>query len=489
MTPKIADIKLEDIFLAEQRKTPVVCLADVRIRDAAELMRNRFVGSIIVVNGQQHPVGIVTDKDLRNQVATGRIGLEEPVSTIMSTPVFTVEVGLTVAEVQIQMLEHRIHHLCLTQDGTRNSPVTGILSEHDLLVLQSNNPAVLVRELQRSSATANLIVVRKSTGQLLQQYLRQDAPIGYVAGVITAINHALFERAVELSMQELKIGGTPTPDVDFCWLVIGSAGRGEQLLLTDQDNALLFDNVPPEEYDKVKKYFLRLADKVNTRLHACGFEYCPAGMMARNTEWCLSLGEWKARFSKWIAEPTPEALLHASTFADMQPVFGTTALAASLNHHIADEIRTHSVFLNFLAGDALKSGAPLRLFGQFRTEPKGEQKGLFDLKARGMLPLADAARVLTLASGHMETLNTIERFEALAEAETTHRELYELAADAYAVMLRIRTEQGIRNHNSGRYIRPLDLSKMERLNLKSSFQAIKAVQALLRTRYQTDMIR
>ena len=484
-----ANFPLVEVQSLEKSKDPVTCLPDTFIREAATVMSNRRVGSIIVVNAEGHPLGILTDKDLRSKVATGRVGLEKPVTDIMSSPVITVGTNLTVADVQIEMVKNRISHLCITEDGTPASPVIGVLSEHDLMVVQGNNPALLIREIRRCRNGRELRHIRERAEGLMKKYIYQEVAIAFISTVMSEVNDELIAQSIKLSQAEMDEEGHERPAAGFCWLALGSEGRQEQLLRTDQDNALIFENVPEEEHEPVKNYYLKLAEKVTAMLHEVGYDYCPGDMMASNPSWCLSLEEWKEQFSKWIFEPSPKAVMYCTIFFDYRPIYGMKELSAKLTEHIFEDIGAQAIFLGFLAKDAVQNPPPLTFFRNFVVESSGEHKDEFDIKARSMMPLADAARVLILDAKVGKINNTFRRFEKLAELEPANRELYEQAADAYEILMRYRALQGLKNKNSGRFFKPSELSKMERVNLRNCFQPIKDLQTLLTLRYQLAYLR
>ncbi|HQU61422.1 MAG TPA: DUF294 nucleotidyltransferase-like domain-containing protein, partial [Saprospiraceae bacterium] len=350
------------------------CLPNTPIREAAAIMTGRQVGSIIVVDEKLAPAGIVTDKDFRTKVATGLVSLDKPVTAIMSSPVITVVPDITVADVQIQMVKHRINHLCITEDGTTDSKVIGVLSEHDLMVLQGNNPAILVREVRRCYNAESLRQVRERSESLLKEYIYQEVSIAFISTVMSEVNDEIIKRVIVLSEKEMEQEGHEKPEAGFCWLALGSEGREEQLLRTDQDNALLFDNVSDEAYESTKAYYLKLAGKVTYLLNQVGFEYCPGDMMASNPSWCLSLQEWKKQFSEWIFEPSPQAVRFCTIFFDYRPIYGDTVLAEQLTAHIFDSIQDQTVFLAFLGKDALQNPPPLTFFRNFVVENSGEHK-------------------------------------------------------------------------------------------------------------------
>jgi CBS domain-containing protein len=303
---------------------------------------------------------------------------------------------------------------------------------------------------------------------------------------MTEVNDALIIRVIELAIAELNEEGHPLPDLEWCWMGLGSEGRGEQLLRTDQDNALVFADVPKAELESTREHFLRLAGKVTKSLNTCGFEYCPADMMASNPRWCLSLSEWKQQFAKWILSPTNKNILHCSIFFDYRALYGAEQLTAELSQHIFELIDQQSLFLPLLAKNALQNPPPLSFFRNFVVEKDGQHKDEFNIKARAMMPLTDAARLLILGNKISRINNTFARFEKLAEVEPNYQELFQQAADAYEILMRYRANQGLKNRDSGKFFKPEDLSKMERLNLRNCFRPIQELQDIIKVRYQLN---
>lgn len=479
---------LTELQAIEHSKAPVTGSADETIQTAAQRMSEREVGSLVIVDERRRPIGIITDKDLRKHAATGQTPLTAPVARIMSKPVITIPPNRTAADVQMAMVRHGIHHLCITEDGTDQTAVAGVLSEHDLLVLQGANPAVLIRRIRRCASAQDLRRIRENAESLLRKYIYQEVNVRFISSILSAIDDAINGRAIELALAELSEAGRPQPAAPFCWLTLGSGGRQEQLLRTDQDNALVFGNVAEADTHEVKAYYLALANKVNEKLYEIGFEFCPADMMARNPAWCLSLSEWKRQFSNWIDEPTPKAVMLCTIFFDYRPVYGDQKLSEQLTKHIFTRIGEQSIFLSFLARDALQNPPPLTFFRRFVVEKSGEHQDAFDIKRRAIMPLTDAARTLILSAKISHINNTAERYEKLAELEPQNRELYEQAAAAYELLMRYRTLQGLKNDDSGRYFDPTQLSKIERLNLRNSFAPIRELQQLLRVRFQLSFM-
>lgn len=465
-------------------RTPVTCSPAATIREAAGRMQQEQVSSILILNAEDLPRGIITDKDLRNQVATGAIPLDASVQRLMSSPVRCIPPGLSVVELQLFMIRHQVHHLAITLDGTDQSPLIGVLTEHDLLVAQANNPAAMVRKIKHSYSLEGLRDIREKAEDLLSKYLEQKVAISYISEVMSQINDMLIQRVIYLEQEKMDRSGYRRPVADFCWLGLGSAGRAEQLLRTDQDSALVFADVPLEQLEDTRQYFLSLARRVTISLEACGFAFCPSDMMASNPAWCLSLQEWKVQFHNWMMSPTPASILMATIFFDFRLVYGAAPLADTLTSFIFQHIDQRTPFLHFLARDAVQNPPPLSFFRQFLVEKNGAHKDTFDIKARAMLPLADAARLLVLATKMDNPTNTVQRFLYLARQEPENADLYVQAAEAYELLMGLRARFGLQQRDSGRFVPPAALSKMQRLQLRNCFQPIRALQSLLSTRYQ-----
>lgn len=471
-------------------REPIACAGTARIVEAAQLMSDHNIGSIVVVDRRRHPIGIITDQDLRRKVATGKKSNQDLVTAIMGKPVICIKQTITSAEVQIEMMRRGVNHLVQTEDGTDQSPITGVISKHDLLVLQGNNPAVLIREIKRAKSAPYLRTLRERAENLLATYLEKEVSIAFITTVMTQLNDEIIRTCIKLSLARMQADGRGNPPALFDWLALGSQGRGEQLLRTDQDSALIFEDVSEARYNVVKDYFLQLASYTTEYLNTVGFEYCSADMMASNPKWCLPVSKWKAQFSHWMSETTAENMLNTSIFFDFRGIWGDGSLPAKLTNHIFTEMKGPSNrFLASLALAAIDNPSPLTFFRNFVVERSGEHKDQFDLKARAMRPLTDAARVLMLQARKGDINNTFRRFAAMAELEPQNAELYREAADAYEVLIRLRATMGLQRNDSGRYLKPEELSRMQRLLLRNSFSPIREIQSLLEIRFQLNFLR
>lgn len=482
-TSSLNNIKLLDLQSVKYSKKLVVCTERTSMKKVAEVMTKKKVGSILVVKNK-NPVGIITDKDLRNKIVTGKYPITAMAGKIMTSPVITYPKTLTITQAQMAMMKNNISHLCLTLDGTPETEAVGVLSKHDVMVELGNNPAVLIKEIKRAKRFKHIKPIRNSVMNLLAGYLEVNIPMRLTTKIISELNDASTKQVIKIALNKMS---TPPP-VKFSWLAMGSQGRSEQLLHTDQDNALIFEDVPEEKLSETTSYFLELAKLVNKGLNIIGYEYCPAEMMASNPNWCLSLTEWKNLTSHWIINPGPDEVLLSSIFFDYNLSYGDKELVDNLSEHIFNNVKKYPMFLVHLASGALHNPSPTGFFRQFLVEQNGTHKDFFDIKRRALMPLTDAARVLILSHSIKSINSTEERFEKLAELEPNNAELYMSCSYATKALLKFRTRQGLLHNDSGRYISLNTLTKEEKIKLKRTFKIIKEIQELVALRFKVSNI-
>ena len=458
--------------------SPLKTEANRIVKDVAILMTESMVDNIVVTE-KNHPIGIVTDADLSSKIATGRYPITETIDKIMSSPVVTVLENVSLAEAQLLMLKHNVTHLCVTKDGTSKSAVKGIISEHDLIVAQASNPGVLIKEIKRSQLPKDLKQIRDRLSDLIQNSIQKNIPLSHVSNIASEINLAIIKRAVELSILDLG-----SPPARFAWLSIGSQGRKEQLLLTDQDSILVFEDVTAEKYRDVKDYFLRLAKRTTAILEKVGYELCPNGHMGSNMLWCKSLTDWTKQYNSWMNTPGENSNDLSSIFFDYEIVFGEPKIEEAIESVIFKNAVNNTLFFDFLGNDALKRNSPLSFFKKFILEEEGPQKGKFDIKIRALMPLIDGARLLILNYNIKGIQNTYLRFKQLAISDSKNAEIYLSCAEAFLTLSKFRTIEGLKNDDSGQYINIKEMSKTDKEKLKNALTPMKDLEELIKSKFQ-----
>lgn len=459
-------------------KNPLTTNSQASVKEIAQLLSENLSDNVLVLDGK-FPIGIVTDQDFRSKIATGRFPILSSIDKIMSSPVITTSENLSLAEAQLLMLKHNVSHLCVTADGSDKSIVKGIITEHDLVVAQANSPGVLIKEIKRSQTPKDLKIVRERLTELVQSSMTKNIPFTHISMISGEIIFAITKRAIELAI--LELGSPPTK---FAWLSIGSQGRKEQVLLTDQDSLLIFEDVDAGKYRDVRDYFLKLAKKTITTLEKVGFELCPNGHLASNMLWCKSLTDWKKQYTNWTNTPGENTEEISSIFFDYDFVYGDIKLEDALSEIVFATRKSSSLFYDYLGNDALKKPTPLNFFKKFNLEEDEENKDLFDIKTRALMPLIDAGRLLVLSQNIKGINNTYLRFKQLAIVDSKNAELYKECAEAFLELSRFRTLSGLKNDNSGQFINVEEMSKSDKEKLKNAFEPMKNLEDLIKSKFQ-----
>ena len=459
-------------------KTPLKITVSAIVKDTAQLMTENMLDNVIITN-QNYPIGIVTDSDFRSKIANGRFPLIATIDKIMSSPVITVPENVSVAEAQLLLLKHNVSHLCVTIDGSDKSDVKGVISEHDLIVAQANNPGVLIKEIKRSLSPKELKLVREKLTELIQTSIAKNIPLPHIYNISGEIITAIIKRSIELAILDLG-----SPPARFAWFSIGSQGRKEQFLLTDQDSFLIFEDVAAEKYRDVKDYFLKLAKRATSILEKVGYEFCPNGHMANNMLWCKSLSDWIKQYNNWMKTPGEKSNDISSIFFDYEFVFGEPKIEETLDDLILKNTKNNAMFFDYLGNDALRKNPPLNFFKKFNLEEEGENKAKFDIKNKAIMPLVDGARLFAISLNLRGINNTYLRFKQLAIADPKFSEIYLNCADAFLILSKFRTLEGLKNDSSGNFINVEELNKVDKEKLKNALVPMKELEDLIKDKFQ-----
>ncbi|MGY2492253.1 DUF294 nucleotidyltransferase-like domain-containing protein [Cupriavidus sp. CP313] len=305
------------------------------------------------------------------------------------------------------------------------------------------------------------------------------APAEPLTRFISTLNDALTRRVIDLASAGLRM-----QDVRWCWIALGSEGRQEQTLSSDQDNGIILAGSDGAE--ALRERMLPLALHINEALDACGFPLCTGQIMASNPQWCLDLHEWRERFASWIIEGDPQALLNATIFFDLRPLYGAHDLAQALTDWLAEMAPDNPRFLFQMTENALRRKAPLGVLRTFAVAKSGKFTGTIDLKLDAATLFVDAARIYGLACG-ARTSNTADRLRRAGEARRLepHEVQAWIGAFDCIQMLRLRTQQrcserGAAMHN---HVDPNELEAGERRALLDALRQARALQKHLALDY------
>ncbi len=455
-------------------RAPVQVEPQISIREAAQLMNQERISALLVSEGGVL-LGIMTDRDLRHAVAEA-IPYEQPVSAIMSRKLHKVTRETSAFEALITMTRLNVHHLpVMGRDG-----VCGLISTTDLVRYQSANPIFLVGDVRTCGSVEELARVATQLPELQVQIVSAGATAYHLGHAIASVTDAITQRLIELA--EIRLGPPPLP---YVWIAGGSQGRREQTIHTDQDNGIIIDDAyDAERHDS---WFGALAHFVNDGLDLCGFSRCPGEVMASNPRWRQPLRVWRDYFHDWILHAERKKAMLAVNFLDTRAIYGESLLHDKLHAEAVALAKENKVFHAYLAANSLTNSPPLGFFRNFVLVSDGDHAKSLDVKHRAIIPIVDLARLHALAAGLPE-INSLERLRAAAELGAMPAETAADLEDALEFIATLRARHQARQTTHGEvadnYVKPAELSPLERSHLKDAFSVIRTVQNALSQRNQ-----
>ncbi|TMP83406.1 DUF294 nucleotidyltransferase-like domain-containing protein [Pseudoalteromonas sp. S983] len=459
------------------------------IQDVAKVMTEEAVSSVLVTDLDKpisddpeeddgQIVGIITDRDIRTKVVAEGLGLDVTADKIMSTNLVLLDSNAYVFEAVLAMLRDNLHHLPVVQ---KRRPI-GVISLSDILRYESQSSLLLVRGILAQQTIEDLAHYARQLPNVFVRMVNEDANSHMIGTAMAVIGRTFKQRLLVLA--EEKYGPPPVP---YCFIALGSIARDEQLIVTDQDNALILDDNYDDE--KHNEYFQNISDFVCDGLAQCGYTYCSGEIMASFKKWRKTRSQWFDQFSQWIALPKPQALLNSSIFFDLDGVWGKTKWADELKIFIAKQSKQNRVFLANMAANARNRTPPLGFFKGFVLEHNGQHKRSMNLKRRGTAPLSDVIRVHALAIGSRKQ-NSFERLEDIIESRLLPEGKAQDLRDAleYIAMMRIRHQawQIEQEEEPDNDIDPHLLSPFEQRNLKEAFAILEKAQSYLKFSYSAN---
>jgi CBS domain-containing protein len=465
--PSILSGSLADQVSGLVTRPPVSVTPETTIAEAAQTMTLEKVSSILI---SSEPPGIVTDRDLRRRVLAKGFDPASPVSAVMTHPLRTVAASATLFEALLEMLEQRIHHLPVEQDGR----VLGIITDTDLLRHQLKSPLHLLRLLDRLREPEEFRGFASEMFAMVDVLFQGNLDAFEIGRIVATLNDAAAKRV--LRSVEQRLG---EPPCEYGWIVFGSEGRMEQALLTDQDNALVYAKRSPE----AEAYFRELGTGTVAGLAKLGIPPCPGGFMA--SRWTMPLADWKRQFSEWIDKPRERSLIDAANFFDFRRIAGTLDLEPL--DEVIESAGRQDIFLARMAKNAVGFRPPLGLFHRIREKPAG-----VDLKKGGIIPIVALARLYALALG-IRARGTVDRLtRAAGEPDGVSIEGADTLREAFRFLLHLRLAHQLRSHREGRPIdnsvRLEELTALERRHLKDTFVEIAELQQAVAMRYGTNLL-
>lgn len=459
----------------------ITCSPDISLIEASRVMKSHNISGI-VANEHDKPVGIVSLRDLRDLIADGYNNISElAVRDVMKTELITVRSSDYLFKALFLMAKHNIHRLVVVDE---HGKLSGVVTDTDLLRIQTRSPLYLVQEIESAVTIEQLNLIGTKMTGMLQYAVKTNADTQSLVQLISHFNDALTQRLIFIldTKHDVRL------PAGAAYLTLGSEGRQEQTLRTDQDSAIVYrDGLSDASLTEVRRFAVRIA----ASLESVGVPLCPGNMMASNPDWCHSLSKWKQLVEQWIAHPDPDATVHFGVFQDLRVLHGDVSFEAELRTHICECVRKNAIFLPSMARNIARFKPPIGMFGRLLVEKKGTQRGKLDLKKGGLFALVRGISLIALEGGILGG-TTWSKLERLRHLHLISDPDLDTIQEAFTLLVKLRMEKQLIALTSGKQpdnlVDPLVLSDRDRDRLRRALRGVDTLLHILKSRYQLDMI-
>lgn len=457
---------------------PLTCLVSDEVPVLAQKMTEHNVSSIVVVGRGNQPIGIVTEKDLVSKVLARREYLRRlTAADVMSSELHTIDSDAFYFEALLSMVRNKIKHLVVTDE----QKLAGIVTLRDLMASRSTGALTVANRIESQTTIEGLAQASKEIDKMLQALVSERASTQEILQIITEFFDRLTRKVIQVCEREMVEEKYGPPPVGYSWINMGSSGRQEQFVKTDQDNGIIYEDVPEDKEEETARYFHILAEKVVEGLYRCGFAKCKGNVMASNPAWCRSFKSWREAVNNWLDHLDSENVRLLTIFLDFRHIYGKKSLCDLLRNYVARKFQKSNTALLFLAKDDLSHRVPLSFFKQIITEKSRENRGKVNLKGAVCVHMVDCVRVFALREGIVQT-NTFRRFNELGKRNVFNKNDLGQFIAAYETAMMFRIQESLRQLMKGRdpdnYINPDELSKREKAELRDAFIAADRLQNL-----------
>ncbi|MHB8121395.1 MAG: DUF294 nucleotidyltransferase-like domain-containing protein [Desulfuromonadaceae bacterium] len=459
----------------------ITCSPDIGLVEMTRILKSFDISGIVAVEDQK-PVGIVSLRDLRNLIANAVEDIAKlTVRDVMKTELITIRSSDYLFKAIFLMAKNNIHRLVVIDE---RGLLSGVMTDTDLLRIQTRSPLYLVQEIESATTFDQLRLIGKKMIGMLEYAVKTNAETQSLIQLIANFNDTFTQRLICILDCQHNVR---LPE-GAAFLVLGSEGREEQTLRTDQDNAIVYhDDLTADKVAEVRHF----AERIVSALESVGVPLCPGNMMASNPDWCHSLSEWKQLTARWINSPGPDETVFFGVFQDLRVLHGDKSFEIELRDHIEECTRTNSIFFPSMARNIVRFKPPLGMFGRLLVEKKGEQRGKLDLKKGGLFALTRGISLLALEAGIIGG-TTWSKMSRLNHLHILSDNDLEAIGEAFTFLIMMRLKKQLLAVSSDKepsnYVDPLVITYRERDQLRSAFQGVNTLINFLRNHYQLDMM-
>ncbi len=451
--------RVGDLFLHK------ACVIDANdsIAHAGQKMQETDCNALFVRDGER--VGVVTGMNLSKACVLKRMSVDTPVASISQFDVISVMKEDFVSHALLLMTKHNKRRLAVVQDRE----YVGFLEDIDLLSFLAGNAQLVAGRIDRAPSLAELGAAAPEISAQVRMLRRQGVKIETVCEIISDLNRHLFAKLFAMTApDEIRAKG--------CLIVMGSEGRGEQTVRTDQDNGLILaEPVDAAALEKFRQDF-------SGALERFGFPPCPGGVMVNNPLWSRTLDEYRRDFAVWTHRPDEHAHMSVAIFYDADAVAGDPSLLRKAKTALVRGLADERAFMGRFARAVDAFDTPIGLFNNLKTS-EGDGDAL-DLKKGGIFPIVHGVRALAIERGLEET-NTLKRLARLAELDVLKTEFARDLTQSLNYLMTLRLDAQLAALASGSLLRPSGLSTLERDLLRDSFHVVKQLREIVRRHFNT----
>ncbi len=437
-------------------KPVLTCDINTAIHEVAALMTLKNQ-KVIFIKQEQNIIGVINDTDLKKRVLAKDLDTKSKAIEIMSAPIRQISENALLYEAVLLFRQEGVSHLLVI--NTQND-VVGVIGSQEALEVQRNSLSYLIQEIEKSQHIEELKQIYNHVPVLINAIIVNSDNAQNITRIITSVADAISVRVINLAIEQHG-----PPPCSFAFMALGSEGRMEQTLKTDQDNAIVLSDEASEDD---LEYFRLLATTINKDLHTIGYNYCIGDVMARNEKWCQTLKVWKNYFSTWTQSPDPQNVLDSSIFFDFRCIYGENSLVDDLQEHVHEKVKDNGLFFYHISNSIIK----------YKVSADTDA---FNFK-KVLLPLIGYVRIYTLYH-QLAASNTIERIEILSEKQVFSQEHKNELIQIYNYLmhhrLKFQTHALLNNEAPENTIDFKHLSHIEQNTLKKSHKEISELQTQL----------
>lgn len=430
----IADLKSNSFLLEQAIQKYIIPFntvdADATIDEAVKILSKQKADCLLVTKNEKDYIGIISNSDIQKRVLSLKLNLDNPVYLIMSSPIVYAGCHTSVIDAIRISEEKNINHLAVLDE---TNTISGIFSTKEIYKHFASSLSLYIDKAGKAETNDELKQCYKAHQLFIKPLIRSDIFIKHITNLTSAFSDSVIKRIIDLSISKLG-----EPPADFSFICLGSEGRREESLYTDQDNAIIYEDVQADKEALVSEYFNQLGEMVCNSLNHVGYSFCKGNVMAKNPQWNKPISTWEKYFTNWIITPEPQNLLDAIIFFDFRNVYGSEEFAERLRKMIYALISKQSVFLYHLAFHSFNTKTQSISAGNILSDGNAE---MLDLKA-SINHLIMFARTYALQNNIWAT-NTIERLEALKTKHILEKKTVDEIIFVYNYLMKLRFKNQI----------------------------------------------